>query len=536
MTVRIAFACVFLMVAAGVACTPEEEPQPFSCTGAFCGNNTPGDTGNNDDDPDAANNGGDDARDGGGDAGDTPDPDDAGDTGDTGDAGDTPNPDDAGDTPDSDDAGDADGGDDASDGNDAEDARDADGGEDGGGDGGDDTGDVGDDTPPDVPDDPRCTRDADCTGIRTCDVNSGECIEAPVCSNADDCGPGRYCDNGDCADEPPECVDNGPQCDQREVCVNGTCEAVNCITDVDCADGRRCDQDSFLCVECFGNDDCSGNQICEFGFCFENFEEGCVEELDCEGRRLCDPEEQLCINPECADDQFEPNESFEEAQSLTPGAYNLTACDQDVDYLKFNVQQGDGFLVLVEFDPREFTLQGAIHRPNGDIVVDVFDQNITGQLIYPVENADESGQWGISVFFSDGTTGPYELTYVAVDGGFCRNDNFEPNDTRAQAGRAQVGQFATLRLCADDEDWYRIPLEAGTEYEWLVLALSGDAVGIEIFEPNAETRVLRDTSPREEKTLAFEAAQTGEYLVHVFHTGDAEPSEYFIGFSERPDF
>lgn len=523
MTRDIGLAALFVATVATAGCTPAEEEPTFSCTGPFCdqpSNNNPADTGGDTDNPDA-------------DPADTVPDSDEGDTpadgGDTrADAPDTPEvPDDTADVPD--DAADA-----------PDDTPDAP----------DDTPDVPADVPdmpddgdadtdvpdvPDVPDDPRCESDLDCPGLRTCNIDTGECEEAPVCTNADDCGPGRFCRDGDCADEPPECIDDGPQCPGRAVCRGGQCEAVNCITDLDCVQGRRCDQDSFLCVECFADDDCPGIQVCNFGFCFENFGEDCGADIDCEGRRTCDDDLRQCVNPECAPDEFEPNESYADARRLPAGQHALTACDQDVDYFKFNTRVGDGFLVLVEFDPLEFALQGAIYRPNGDILVDVFDQNRIGQLVLPVEHADQAGDWAVSVFFSDGTTGPYELSYIPVQGGFCRNDNYEPNDVAEQAGRAQVGQFATLRLCEEDADWYRIALSAGTQYEWLVLTQEGDAPGIEVYRPDGVTRVLRDTTPNREKTLAFEAAETGDYLVRVFHTGDGEPSEYFIGFSERRD-
>ncbi|MBN2494521.1 MAG: PPC domain-containing protein, partial [Deltaproteobacteria bacterium] len=41
-------------------------------------------------------------------------------------------------------------------------------------------------------------------------------------------------------------------------------------------------------------------------------------------------------------------------------------------------------------------------------------------------------------------------------GGGCADDTFEQNDTRGEASSISTGSYPDLKICAGDEDWYRV--------------------------------------------------------------------------------
>jgi len=174
----------------------------------------------------------------------------------------------------------------------------------------------------------NCAADEDCYGESTCGDDL-RCRAADPCSDTrecaglrcadDDCVEALGCGEGDC----PE----GWSCDASGECVaiRGRCrQAVECPLGLTCA----VSQQPAACGRCANDGDCPGAQACELGSgrCVET---GCVGDGDCVLGRTC--VEGRCEAPACEDDNFEPNQTFDEARELAGGVEhrNLGGCDDD---------------------------------------------------------------------------------------------------------------------------------------------------------------------------------------------------------------
>jgi hypothetical protein len=117
--------------------------------------------------------------------------------------------------------------------------------------------------------DAPCTRNAECTGGRTCELATGRCIQN--CRNdSDNCGPDGYCDmNPDilkrrCA---RKCRADSA-CSAEQFCdlSSGICKA-RCGSDADCFAGSFCDGSGRCRAACGSNADCGSNERCDAGRC-----------------------------------------------------------------------------------------------------------------------------------------------------------------------------------------------------------------------------------------------------------------------------
>jgi hypothetical protein len=85
-----------------------------------------------------------------------------------------------------------------------------------------------------------------------------------------------------------ECVDHG-ECATGELCLQGQCTVVDCVSSDACALGSYCDPDAHTCTEgCLGEEDCLGGDTCDVdartcvvGVCVDT-------EIDCAVGERCD--------------------------------------------------------------------------------------------------------------------------------------------------------------------------------------------------------------------------------------------------------
>ncbi|MFA5624268.1 MAG: hypothetical protein WC966_04330 [Bradymonadales bacterium] len=154
----------------------------------------------------------------------------------------------------------------------------------------------------------ECNWNSDCGDGYSCISN--RCILDWVCKYDAECG-GRLCRDGACVD----CTDT-LQCGSGKVCNdNGICvididvERPECLFDLDCADGQRCEAEK--CVDkprpdCRIDADCADGFECSAGVCVERSPE-CVSNSDCKEDEICTKGE--CIP--CQTEVCEPGEDLE---------------------------------------------------------------------------------------------------------------------------------------------------------------------------------------------------------------------------------
>ena len=139
-----------------------------------------------------------------------------------------------------------------------------------------------------------CVEDRNCIFASTphCAPGLHECVQCVV---DDDCPFGQTCDSLQCVFVCPDggCFEDAATCGPGHPCLV-------CTSDADCSEapyGRgHCNPDSGKCVECTGDDQCSGDAsrcIPSQGICVE-----CLQESDCTspGHPICDEVHQ-CVAP-----------------------------------------------------------------------------------------------------------------------------------------------------------------------------------------------------------------------------------------------
>jgi len=156
----------------------------------------------------------------------------------------------------------------------------------------------------------------------------------------------------------------------------------------------------------------------------------------------------------CADDAFEPNQSFLGAWPVTPGGYGgLAACPADDDWFSMTLQ-----------DWQTFDVQLSHAFADGDVDLFVFDAaevlvdsastlNDDEAVAYEVATA---GEHRVQVQFvsDDAVPGvPYSLAIARA----CTDDAGEPSNNFA-ADADLIPHNSALTLCPGDSDWFSVDI------------------------------------------------------------------------------
>ena len=173
--------------------------------------------------------------------------------------------------------------------------------------------------------------------------------------------------------------------------------------------------------------------------------------------------------PPCSsmDDSFEDNDTKDQARRLEPGSNQMHLCEDDEDWYSFSLQMGD--TLFVDVQPSEDAQQ----QTPVALSMEVLDA-ATGRVVAkgkPESGLLTAGVWEVSkagdyLVRVRGATpqaqGPYAMqTYVYAP---CPigNDRYEANDLaeRASLLDAKMPMHRYLRLCPDDQDYYKLPVSA----------------------------------------------------------------------------
>ena len=203
-----------------------------------------------------------------------------------------------------------------------------------------------------------CTVDANCddglfcTGVETCNVDTGDCVagtapcEADYCDEDNDvclecltdadCDDDNLCTDDTCVDNacvnaPVDCPDDGEFCNGTEACDDATGE---CASSGDpCAAGETCNEEEDRCDVCAADAECDDTNLCTDDACVdgqcENTPVVCEDDgLFCTGVEECDPADGLCKS---SGDPCDPATETcnEETDTCDPG----TPCVEDTDCL-----------------------------------------------------------------------------------------------------------------------------------------------------------------------------------------------------------
>ncbi|MBM4320951.1 MAG: hypothetical protein FJ125_13610, partial [Deltaproteobacteria bacterium] len=165
--------------------------------------------------------------------------------------------------------------------------------------------------------------------------------------------------------------------------------------------------------------------------------------------------------PVCEDDVLEENDTRQTPSLLQPGEHgSLAVCSGDDDFFAVALQAGDTLSVSLRFVHADGDLDLHLLDAAGNVLLRSTGTTDTEEVSYVAPAATTPV---IRVFGFLGAAGPYSLSIVVeppLQPG-CLDDDLEENDSRAAARVLEPGLYDELQLCAGDDDFYAMALNAG---------------------------------------------------------------------------
>ncbi len=231
---------------------------------------------------------------------------------------------------------------------------------------------------------------------------------------------------------------------------------------------------------------------------------------------------------EVCTDEFEPDDTIEQATPLEPGTYNdLYICDGETDSFKFELVPGD-----------ELTFAIAFSHAEGDLDLNLLDGRGAAILARSISSTDNeqivfreipaAGTYVVQVIGFLEATARYDLTVsIAFEDGECRDDANEPNETLRDATALDPFVDASASICPDDIDIWAFDLERGQRGRVHIL-FDGDSADLDLGlfdDEELELDSSAGVSNTESVAWTAEAAMTA-YAAVVGYEDDA--GEYTI--------
>ena len=307
-------------------------------------------------------------------------------------------------------------------------------------------------------------------------------------------------------------------CTEVGVCGDNVCARTD--------DGARC------APTCVSDDDCGDGT--------------CIEGTLADGttQMICGPVAVECglVVAMCEDDDLEDNDSFEDAVSA-PFPIAATICPSDADFYRVSASAGFELSATLEgFDPILADLDLTLLGPMGNVITS--SAGVTGTEVVRTCN-DIDRELVVEVRGFMGDSDDYTLTIAEDAAACCMDDEFEDDDSFADARTVSTGEVIEGVICPDDDDYLRFSI-AGPSAVSILVAFDSviTDLDVELYGPdNALIDFSEETDMDEEivtdlgvagdytlRILGFQGA-FGDYLAQI----DTEPLSTCSTDSECPD-
>jgi hypothetical protein len=191
-------------------------------------------------------------------------------------------------------------------------------------------------------------------------------------------------------------------------------------------------------------------------------------------------------------------------------------------------------LTVILTDPDVLAITPSVYRDNGETVERVFELAalLDPQVELSVENAPEGGIYYVRLVHNLGNAGAYTLRHIIQRGGYCLDDELEPNNSAEVASEVALPAFFSARACQGDEDWFTWGNAPSADLSINVYSyLEGDPLGVEFYSEEGEI-LLRDTSQQTNKTLRLDDAPAG-VRTRVFALEEGTKPHYALEVNAR---
>ena len=165
-------------------------------------------------------------------------------------------------------------------------------------------------------------------------------------------------------------------------------------------------------------------------------------------------------NIDCVDDMLEPNNTFDQASSLSDGRIEeLMLCAETVDFFSFYGTPG-----------QEMTAEISFYHEHGDLDLILIAPDRVTQLQESLSESDneevtiiisEEGVYYLYVTGYEDGANSYSLNLFLSGLPSCEEDPFEPNESPGEAASIPAEGISGLTLCEGDRDWYIFSFENG---------------------------------------------------------------------------
>jgi hypothetical protein len=275
-----------------------------------------------------------------------------------------------------------------------------------------------------------------------------------------------------------------------------------------------------------------------------------VMSVDGASARQCVPDSGSCSDPggggACVDDTYEDNDSRLEASSnpvLAPGTYTtLVSCPEgtfadDEDWFRIEVT-GSGAEVDIDVAGSSVSdLDLGLYDSTGTLI----KSSVTLSSLESVSECLDSGTYYIRVHAWSPAENSYQLAYVRTamscgGGGSCTDDSHENDDNLSQARYAEV--FPTPfeetgdKICAGDDDWYKIDVYTGETVEVdLTFSQASAAEDLDLHFHNSTGTDLTpcsETTPSTCSASQGQSADANEHYENMVATTGCAPCTYYV--------
>jgi hypothetical protein len=268
-----------------------------------------------------------------------------------------------------------------------------------------------------------------------------------------------------------------------------------------------------------GQKECEGNAV---KTCGNHDDDECLEwslPVPCGQNEVC--QDGQC-HSDCSDDDYEDNDSFDQASPLTDA--DLQICSGDDDWFRIEASSGDTLAVEIFFS-----------HSGGDLDMELFHQNNLEQSLATGVSATDNerisreleadGVYYLKVYGYNSARNSYRMTIDLTRGDDpppdeC-TDSFEPNDVTESAAVIQAGNYEALRICEGDEDWFALELQAGQTVSVLVSFshASGD-LDIQLLDVS-QGNIDSGISVDDDESIEFTVSDAGTYYLKVYGYNNA---------------
>ena len=227
--------------------------------------------------------------------------------------------------------------------------------------------------------------------------------------------------------------------------------------------------------------------------------------------------------PTCTDDGLEDNDTFDDARLIAGSTGALRLCEGDDDYYAVLLGAGDTISVSASFSQAEGDIDIRLLSPTEAVVASSISLTDDESLTHV---AEEGGIYVIRAsLFRDFGSSPgngYDLDIdidEAVAPG-CPSDRLENNDSLDGAEPLPPELYTGLNVCEDDEDWYRVTLDAGATIT-VDLEFSHAEGDIDMrFLDSSGSPLRSSTSGTDDESIEYTAETSGTYYIRVYLFAD----------------